>query len=144
MGRSNTVRSLEKEYAKILGKIESRSAVNCAGSFEEALTAIQIVIRLWEPEWTPDHVKPTRPKRRYAPHGEQSKLLFEFLKDQNIEFSTNDAASYLEQALQKQGFQSPPEQNRKTYCYQFFIRLEKEGFVEKLSSRPARWRKHSD
>lgn len=129
------VSALERKLAELLG---SRSASS------EIELAIQVVIRLWEPEWTPDHIKPIRPKRRYAPHGEQSKLLFKFLKDQNIEFSTNDAASYLEQALQKQGFQAPPEQNRKSYCYQFFTRLEEEGFVEKLSSRPARWRKHSD
>ena len=143
MSSSNLKKTLERKYASVLGGVATAQASDQAVNFKEALAAIQIVIRLWEPDWTPDHIKPIRPKRQYAPHGEQSKLLFTFLKNHRREFSTEDAASYLERELIARRFEVPPLLNRKSYCYQFLTGLEGKGLVVKVSSRPSRWRKLS-
>ena len=139
-GRSNIAKSLERKYASILGEIVAAPDSDKADGHKEALAAIQIVIRLWEPDWLPDHIKPIRPKQSYTTHGIQSRLLREFVRTSTGEFSAMDAASYLQGRLLALGETPPPLENLRSSAHQLFRKLE-ENYLTSLGRRPEIWSK---
>lgn len=137
------VKALQREYAKltgILGSKPERLTPSEIIEIEKAIPAIQIVIRLWEPDWTPDHIKPIRPKKTFVTQGLQSSLLRQFIREQSGEFSSHDAATYVQDRLKSLGETSPPYQNLKNSAHQTFRKLEGK-FVKALGVRPEKWKK---
>jgi len=136
----NIKAALERKYASILGQLVAGVSADNPDALREKLAAIQIVIRLWEPDWTPDHIKPIRPKKTFVTQGLQSRLLREFIRKQSGEFSSHDAATYVQDRLKALGETPPPLQNLKNSAHQTFRKLEGK-FVTALRLRPEKWKK---
>ncbi|MCR9266007.1 MAG: hypothetical protein NXI03_00385 [Alphaproteobacteria bacterium] len=140
MSRAQVCKTLERKYAAVLGEFVAAPAADNADSLKEALAAIQIVIRLWEPDWLPDHIKPIRPKQSYATHGIQSRLLFEFIGARTGSFTAMEAAEYVSVRLEALGETIPPIENIKINAHNLMRKLESK-FVVSNNTRPETWTK---
>lgn len=135
---SNTIKILERMYAKLLGVLCRCASRDRRDDLEEQLAAIHIVIRLWEPDWVPDHIKPIRPKQTYTTHGTQSRLLFEFIGARTGSFTAMEAAEYVSARLEALGETIPPIGTIKINSHNWMRKLEGK-FVTSNNTRPETW-----
>ncbi len=140
VGSTFPVKALERKYASILGELVAAQSSVLVDDLDEKLAAIQIVIRLWEPDWLPDHIKPIRPKKSYATHGIQSRLLFEFIGAQTEKFTAMEAAEYVSVRLEELGETIPPIGNIRVNAHNWMRRLES-TFVIPNNTRPKTWKR---
>lgn len=138
VGSAGPIKTLERKYASILGELVVSSTEEEADDLNEILAAIHIVIRLWEPDWLPDHIKPIRSRKSYAMHGIQSRLLFEFIRARTGSFTALEAAEYVSVRLEKLGETIPPIANIRVNAHNLMRKLEG-TFVMPNNTRPETW-----
>lgn len=120
------VRELEKKYLHF-SKVPEGSS--------EILDAIEIVIRIWEPSW-----KPLRLTSRsiYAEKGQQSRLIYQFVRVSSGAFSANDAARYAFNRIKLKSSSPPPLKNITSNAYRILKELEADYLVRQ-PTRPITW-----
>jgi hypothetical protein len=105
MARSHVVSGLEGRYARLLGiaaKGESAAIAN-------DLRHLEAVIRMVEPDWSPDTVKPIAPRTaiRWRKKGDGLRYALEVLREAERALSATEIATL---AIVRSGIAPPPQE----------------------------------
>ena len=126
------VKALEGKYVEIFQSDNSAS---------DALAALEIVIKLWRPEWSPKAVKITKRRSKFAKRGLQSKMIYSYITVTEGNLTTEGAANYTLRRLKLKRVDLPPKKNIKANAHRIFRKLE--GYIlVATGSRPECWNKN--
>lgn len=128
------VQALTRKYAELLGQREMD-----LDQFDPELAALETVIQLFEPNWSPTGIVPIRRRHSYAEHGVQSQLIHEFIRLSEGAFSADEAASFVLARLRVDAnFSAPPRNNIRATAHTIFRRNEGKT-IKSLGGRPNKW-----
>lgn len=149
----------EKQYALALGRLQTveiaTETVVGAKAMERAdqrvqaekkaiqakLESIQLNIRLlYDPEWTPDHVKPLVPRRPPRRKGEIAKMGYRALKRSNAPLSAWEIADLIADDVGVDATDRRSVAKLADGVAMSLNRRTKEGMVERVEGKPIRWR----
>ncbi|NJS14566.1 MAG: hypothetical protein HC788_08120 [Sphingopyxis sp.] len=109
MARSHVVTGLERRYALLLG-LQAKGATD---AIVTDLSHIAAVIRMFEPHWSPDTVKPIEPRApiRWRRKGDGFQYALQVLREADRPLSATEIATL---AIARSGITPPPQQRLRT------------------------------
>ena len=139
MAETHVLSALFDKYAEILGHL--KQCERQANSHSESLAHIEVVIRLYRPEWTADGVKARKPHKppRWPNRGAGMRTALAILRDVPEPLTTRQIVLMV---LDRLNMSEPDYDDLKLICSSFNSALRNKaarGGVTLIDGHPKRW-----
>ena len=136
MGRSHVISGLEARYARLLGRLAKEGSQRVAAD----LCHIEAVIRMFDPHWSPDTVKPIAPRTpiRWRRKGDGCHHALQVLREADRPLSATEIAT---RAIARSGIAPPPHEHHRIIGTDLSYALRKllgDGLIV-IEGRPRRY-----
>jgi hypothetical protein len=157
MRKRPVISQLESHYSRIrgeLGKIASEVvAAGVAGEalqarrapvaqqHEDMLTHIEACLRLFEPQWTPDHIQPrrARPPQRPLERGDLLNYAYDVLREASAPMSSGEIVEALGRGAGPLSIAESRSAEMRSALTTLLRGQESHGSVQSHGQRPLRW-----